>query len=204
MAEQGIAILFGPVRQMRDEVLNLLASGFAESLGTAEVDCVGLHQNGIELMLANDLAQAVTNPRAIPVSAIPVCRMCREFSGFAVRFAFRLGGARKRADLLDRADADAVRLPQRAIHRPGFGDAHFGAMYERGDIYGAGITVSHKTFAPARFQYRGLKRITAIGRITELPNWAHSDTRAMPSPCYVQEACMRHVPAIVQVQQVSA
>src|SRR5205823_13035174 len=58
LAEQGISIFFGPIRQVRNEVLNLLSGGFPQGLGAAEVRRIGLHQDGIELMLADDLAEA--------------------------------------------------------------------------------------------------------------------------------------------------
>ena len=35
--------------------------GFAESLGAAEIDGVGLHQVGIELVLADQLAETVAD-----------------------------------------------------------------------------------------------------------------------------------------------
>ena len=52
---------------MRDEVFHLLAGGIAKSLDAAEIGGVGLDQVGIELMLANDLAEAVANLRAAVV-----------------------------------------------------------------------------------------------------------------------------------------
>ena len=68
MAEQGIAILLGPVCKVGDEVLDLLPRGFAQSLRAAEVDGVGLHQTRIELVLANQLAEAVADFRATIIS----------------------------------------------------------------------------------------------------------------------------------------
>jgi len=44
-----------------DEVFYLLAGGFAEGLGAAEIDGVGLDQSGIELVQADELAEAVAN-----------------------------------------------------------------------------------------------------------------------------------------------
>ena len=45
---------------MHDEVFYLLARRFAKSLDATEISCVSLHQVGIDLMLTNDLAKAVT------------------------------------------------------------------------------------------------------------------------------------------------
>ena len=46
---------------MRDEVFHLFAGGIAQGLDAAEIGGVGLDQVGIELMLADDLAEAVAN-----------------------------------------------------------------------------------------------------------------------------------------------
>lgn len=51
LADQGVAVPFGPVSQFLDEVLDLLAGGFSESLRAAEVDGVGFNQFRIKLVL---------------------------------------------------------------------------------------------------------------------------------------------------------
>ena len=57
--------------KLLDEVFDLLASGVFEGFGTAEVDGVGFHQFGIELVLADDLAEPVadlvTGTIAVPI-----------------------------------------------------------------------------------------------------------------------------------------
>jgi hypothetical protein len=54
----------------------------------------------------------------------------------------RLRRSRNRPALLDRAEADAVGLAQGTVHGTGFGDAHLGAMNERRDVGGIGISVA--------------------------------------------------------------
>ena len=49
---------------MGDEVFDLFAGGIAKAFRAAEIDRVGLDEVGIKLMLANDLAEAVTDLRA--------------------------------------------------------------------------------------------------------------------------------------------
>src|SRR5438270_6330485 len=44
LTEQGIAILLGPVRQMRNEVLDLLAGRFAQRLDATKLSRIGLNQ----------------------------------------------------------------------------------------------------------------------------------------------------------------
>jgi hypothetical protein len=90
LAEQSIAVLRGPVGQLLDEVLNLFPAGLSERLGAAEVDGVGLYQFGVELVLADDLAQTVADlgAGAIPV---PICVLRRKL----------LNRIRNRSDFLD-------------------------------------------------------------------------------------------------------
>jgi hypothetical protein len=115
LAEQSIAVLLGPVGELLDEVLNLFSGGITERLRAAEVDGVGLHEFGVELVLADDLAQAVANFRA---AAIPV----------TIRLLGRkfFNRIRNRPDFLDRAETDAVGLPESAVDGASFGDAHLG------------------------------------------------------------------------------
>ena len=61
LAEQGIAVFLSPVGQVGDEVFDLLASGLAQCLDAAEIGRVRLDQGGVELMLANQLAEAVAD-----------------------------------------------------------------------------------------------------------------------------------------------
>ena len=60
---------------MSDELFDLLAGGFAEGLGAAEIDGVGLDQGGIEFVLADELAEAVAD---LGASVVPVDWLCRE------------------------------------------------------------------------------------------------------------------------------
>src|SRR5438067_1977392 len=115
---------------MSDEVFDLLTRGFAESFGAAEIDGVGLDQVGIELMLPDELAQAIADFGAV----VSIYRLGRQL--------FRLpgwGGFGERPNLLDRADADPVSLAQGTVDRPSFRDPHLGATYQRRDIGRIGV-----------------------------------------------------------------
>jgi hypothetical protein len=59
LAEQSIPVFRGPVAQLLDEVLNLLATGISESLGTAEVNGIGLYEFSVEFVLSDNLAKSV-------------------------------------------------------------------------------------------------------------------------------------------------
>jgi len=89
-------------------------------------------------VLADDLAQPVPNLGSTAV-AVSICVPGRKL----------FNRTRKRSDLLDRADADAVGLPQGSVDSSSFGDAHFGAADEGGDIGRVGVAVSDET--PALF-----------------------------------------------------
>ena len=64
LAEQGIAILGGPVGEVVDKVLDLPTSGFFQGFCAAEVDGIGLDQVGIKPVLTDKLAEAIANTRA--------------------------------------------------------------------------------------------------------------------------------------------
>jgi hypothetical protein len=70
LAEQGIAIFLGPVGQVSDEALDLLLGRVAQGLYATEVGCVRLDRVGIELMLANQLAQAIADGAATSVTIV--------------------------------------------------------------------------------------------------------------------------------------
>ena len=53
---------------MWDKAFDLLSLRFAKGLGPTEINGVSLHQVGIELMLADKLAEAVSESRATVIS----------------------------------------------------------------------------------------------------------------------------------------
>src|ERR1035438_7498770 len=61
LAQQSTTILLGRLGKLLHETFDLLASGVFEGFRAAEIDGVGFHQFGIELVLANDLAEPVTD-----------------------------------------------------------------------------------------------------------------------------------------------
>ena len=124
LAEQGIAVFLGPVRQVRDEGFYLFTGSIAKRLDAAEVCRIRLDQVGIELMLTDDLAESIANGATMPFP----------FVGCGGNF-FDSGDGWGRfgdgPDFFDRADADPVGLAQGTIHRARFGDSHLGTVDER-------------------------------------------------------------------------
>src|SRR5207302_1225221 len=132
-----------PVRQVRDEVFNLLAGGFAQGLRPTEVDGVSLDQGGIQLVLADDLAQTVADFGA---AVIAIGRLWREF----LRISGGLRSFSEGPDLLCGADADAVGLSQSAVHSPCFCHAHLSASHEKRNIGGVSVAIANKASASRR------------------------------------------------------
>src|SRR6266851_2118705 len=75
LAEQRNAVFLGPVGQVSDKAFDLFPGGFAEGFGPAEIDGVGLDQVGIELVLADQLAEAVTD---LGAAVVPIDRLGRD------------------------------------------------------------------------------------------------------------------------------
>jgi len=75
LAEQSIAVFLGPIGEMRYKAFDLLARGFAEGFGATEIDSVRLDQVGIELMLTDQLAQAVADSGPALVSVLAIDRL---------------------------------------------------------------------------------------------------------------------------------
>ena len=97
MAEQGIAVFLGPVGQVGDEAFHLLTGGLPKGLGAAVVDRIGLDQAGIELVLTDQLAEAIAQLRTAVVAVLAIDRLGRELlrvAGGSSRFG-------KRPDFLD-------------------------------------------------------------------------------------------------------
>ena len=113
-------------------------------------------------MLANQLAKAVANFRA---AVFPLPLDGCGWSFFDSRED--CGGSANGPDFLYRADADAVRFAKRAIDRPGFRHAHFGAVDEERDVGRIGITVSDKTSTGFALVDCGLECPTLGRRITK-------------------------------------
>ena len=74
LAEQGIAVFFGPVGQMGDEGFDLLTGCFAEGLGPAEVDRVELDEVGIQNSQSQGAVVIQVQWLALLASAGVVCQ----------------------------------------------------------------------------------------------------------------------------------
>src|SRR5205823_5611870 len=103
LAKQRVLILCRPVGQVVDELFDLLPVSVFKSLRAAEVDGVGLDQDGIKLMLTDQLAEAIAE-LGFCLPAIPV----DGFRGELLRTLQRLSRSGIWSDLFDRTNADPV------------------------------------------------------------------------------------------------
>src|SRR5205823_11771323 len=141
-----------------------------------EVGGIGLNEVGVELMLPNELAEPVANPRAIAVAAVPVCRLRRNFLDFIFRFASSWQRSGQHADLFHRADPNAVGLPQSAVDGAGLGHTHFGTANERRDVRRIGVAVAYESAASTRSKHCGFKCPSGGCRVAESRDWSYLDT----------------------------
>jgi hypothetical protein len=71
LADETIPVFFRRCRQVGDEGLDQVPAGLPDGLGTAEVRGVGLHEVGIEVVLADQEAEPVAETRlAVVVIAV--------------------------------------------------------------------------------------------------------------------------------------
>src|SRR6202035_5322343 len=133
-------IFLGPIRQVRDEVLDLLTGGLTQGLHPAEIGRIRLDQSGVELMLSNQLAETIAD-RATPVT-VSVFRL-RQLLGLRARSSLTSEGA----DLFYRADADSVGFAQGTVDGTSFGHAHFGTVNQGRNVRRIGITIANESLA---------------------------------------------------------
>src|ERR1035437_10037619 len=140
LAEQRATVLLGRLSKLLHEAFDLLTSGVFEGFSAAEVDGIGFHQLGIELVLADDLAESVADLVTSTTIAVPVS------DGIVGRKFTLIGTPRRwtgiRSDLLDRADSDAIRLAQSTIDGSGFRDPHLGAADQQRNVGRVGVAVA--------------------------------------------------------------
>jgi len=123
LANQPITIFRGTLGKVVDEGLDLVPVGISQSGSFAEVGGVGLHEAGFQMVLTDQQAEAIAEPRLAVLVAIVYVR-----GGFVRIGRRRCFGSRGTAEFLDRTEVDAVSLAQRTIDRTSFGGAHLRAM----------------------------------------------------------------------------
>src|SRR5713226_4994180 len=95
---------------MDDERLDQIPASLFERLSATEISGIGLNESGIEVVLADQEAEAISEPRLAIVRAIQCMRIT--LLPAIVNRLWRAGGP---TEFLDRTKPDSVRLPQRAV-----------------------------------------------------------------------------------------
>src|SRR5580692_3834451 len=147
-------------------------------------------------MLANQLTETIAD-RAATV-AIPVRRLRCSF-----RFAGRLGLAVERAGRLDRADSDSVGFAQSPVDRASFGDTHLRAVDEERNVGRIGVAEARKSATSSRLVDCCLERPTLSGRIAERWHWPNVNASAPVAAGKSDQTCVRDVPAVIEVGQIT-
>jgi hypothetical protein len=75
LADQPVAIFGGALSQIVDEGFDLLSAGISQGRGATVVGCIGLDEASIQLMLADQEAEAIAETRlAVLVAVISIRR----------------------------------------------------------------------------------------------------------------------------------
>jgi hypothetical protein len=146
LAEQGIAVTLRPVGEMLDELLDLGAGSLFQRPGATIVDRVGFHEFGLELVLADELAKAVTDSWTAIAILIAI-------TGPRLTLArLRAGHARSRKgpDLFDRTETNAVRLAESPIDGPGLGYPDLSPTHQWRHVRRVGVAVADKARGASR------------------------------------------------------
>src|ERR1035438_1600930 len=192
LTQQAITVLLGRFGKLLHEAFDLLTSGVFEGFGTAEIDGVGFHQFGIELVLADDLAKSVANFVTSTTIAVPVS------IGILGRKLMLIGSSCHRtgirSDLLDRADSDAIRLAQGAIDGSGFRDPHLGAADQQRNVGRVSVAVANESSGLFGRKHRRLEDETIDCGITQRIHGLDVDTATSLPARQPKKTGVRNVP----------
>src|SRR5664280_648278 len=192
LAEQSITVLLGRLGKLLNEAFNLLTSGVFEGFGTAEIDSIGFHQFGIEFVLADDLAEPVADLVTSTTIAVPVSVGILGWKLTLIGSPRRWTGIR--ADLLDRADANAIRLTQGAIDGSSFRYAHLGAADQQRNVGRIGVAVPDETGGLFGRKHRRLEDETIDCGITQRIHGLDVDTATSLPARQPKKTGVRNVP----------
>ena len=95
---------------MGDKGFDQFTTGAAESFGATKVRRVGLYKVGVKVVLANQEAQLIAEPRLAVAGTIGGMGAVRRW-----RTRGRFGQTRKGTQFLDRTEADAIGFAEGAI-----------------------------------------------------------------------------------------
>jgi hypothetical protein len=150
-------------------------------------------------MLTNQKAEAIAEARRGGM-AIAI----RSRDGGSVPAGLSRGYFRRPAQLLDRAETNAIGFSKRAIDGACLCNAHLRAPNQGGDIGGIGVAVANEPFRSHRFVNCRLEDPTVCGRVTKLWDHPYADTHAATSAGQPHETRMRDVPRPIDKPQITS
>jgi len=183
---------------MRNKGLNQVPAGFFKSFGSAEMGCVSLNERGIQVVVPDQKAELVAEPRLaifMPVAA--------GIKGLRLTRLGRFGGLWGPTELLDRAEADSVCLTESAVNGAGFGYPHLGAADERRCVRGISISIADKAFRARSLIDDRFKNPTIESWIAAMIYQSGSYSSASSAAGYPQQTSVRDVPAAIKQLEVS-
>jgi hypothetical protein len=197
VTDQTGPVFGGPLGQVVDEIGDQFPTGLAEGSGAAEVSGIAFDQGGIELMLADQLAEAIAQPGLAVVRgrAVPG----RNSTSLLLLSVRRPKGS----EFFDRTKTDPVGLAQGPVDGPGLGHPHLGPEDKGGDIGRISVTVANEALGARRFVDRGLEDPATGRRVTKLAKRLGPDAGAAMAAGKSEEAGVGDVPLFFQVDQLS-
>jgi len=160
---------------MRDEGFNEFSIRFPKSWCATEVRRVSFDLRRIEVVLADQDAQPVSQPW------LPVIRAVAGTLPRGVMVARRVRIGRQGPQLLDRTKTNAVGLAQGAVDGARYGDAHLRAVDQGRDIGWVSVPKPHEPLSPGLFVKGRLEHPPACLRVTKLAHLLHSYACTVPA-----------------------
>src|SRR5260370_21091321 len=108
-----------------------------------------------------------------------------------------------RAQLLDRAEADPVRLAQGAVDGPRLGDAHLSPVDHEGNIGGISVTVTDETFRTGGLVDRCFEDPATSNRVTEVAHLLDPNAVTAAACRQAQKARVGDVPSTIKKKEIA-
>src|SRR6266571_6647013 len=183
---------------MGNKRLDQLSAGLFESWGAAEVRGVRFDQYGIEVVLADEHTQPVSQFGLTVIRPV----LMRWLYGLSL-FSRWIGRTGKPAQLLNRTEPDSVGLAQSAIDGPRFGNAHLSATDKGRRICGVSVAVADEPLRQGILIDGGLENPSIGVRVRQAVLNCCFDTRTAPPLSDAKQRGVCDVPASIQELQIS-
>jgi hypothetical protein len=159
-AKEPFAIFGSPISEIIDEGLDEVSTGVPKYFGPAEIRRIAFYKRGIELVFADQQAEAVTEARlAVLVAVVPVRGRRVLIRSVSAR------RSRRPPEFLDRAEADAVGFAESTVDGAGLSHTHLGAANKWRDIRGVSIAIANEAPRSGGLIDGGPKNPTAGRRV---------------------------------------